>query len=104
MKQRNGLGGFALDLRDIWATLARSRLPCLIALTVSFFVPAGGNYQYSAGPEGVEVMEFRTAAEFNMRLSGNTEADWKRIMENAMRNYQGWLSASPPPAAARMME
>jgi hypothetical protein len=69
-----------------------------------FFVPAGGNYQYSAGPEGVEVMEFRTAAEFNMRLSGNTEADWKRIMENAMRNYQGWLSASPPPAAARMME
>jgi hypothetical protein len=69
-----------------------------------FFVPAGGNYQYLAGPEGVEVMEFRTAAEFNMRLSGNTEADWKRIMENAMRNYQGWLSASPPPAAARMME
>jgi hypothetical protein len=68
-----------------------------------FFVPAGGNYHYSAGPEGVEVMEFRTAAEFNMRLSGNTEADWQRIMENAMRNHQGWLSAPPPPAAARMM-
>lgn len=68
-----------------------------------FFVPAGGNYQYSAGPEGVEVMEFRTAAQFNMRFSGNSEADWQRIGENAMKNYEGWLSAVPPLAAARMM-
>lgn len=68
-----------------------------------FFVPAGGNYQYSAGPEGVEVMEFRTAAQFNMRFSGNSEADWQRIAENAMKNHEGWLSAPPPPAAARMM-
>lgn len=69
-----------------------------------FFVPSGGNYQYAAGPDGVEVMEFRTAAEFNMRLSGNSEADWQRIKENAMRNYQAWLVAPPPPAAARMMK
>lgn len=68
-----------------------------------FFVPAGGNYQYSAGPEGVEVMEFRTAAEFNMRLSGNTEADWQRIAEAAMKNHNDWLSTPPPLAAARMM-
>lgn len=68
-----------------------------------FFVPAGGNYQYAAGPDGVEVMEFRTAAQFNMRFSGNSEADWHRIGENAMNNYEGWLSAIPPLAAARMM-
>jgi quercetin dioxygenase-like cupin family protein len=68
-----------------------------------FFVPAGGNYQYAAGPEGVEVMEFRTAADFNMRFSGNTEADWQRIAAAAMTNHQAWLSASPPLAAARML-
>lgn len=69
-----------------------------------FFVPAGGNNQYSAGPEGVEVMEFRTAAEFNMRFSGNTESDWQGIAEAAMQNHKSWLSATPPLAAARMME
>lgn len=68
-----------------------------------FFIPAGGNYQYSAGPEGVEVLEFRTAARFDMRLSGNSEAAWRRIAENAMANHQRWLSEPPPLAAARMM-
>lgn len=68
-----------------------------------FFVPSGGNYQYAAGPDGVEVMEFRTAAQFNMRFSGNTESDWRRIMEAAMQNHERWLTATPPPAAARMM-
>lgn len=68
-----------------------------------FFIPAGGNYQYAAGPEGVEVLEFRTAAQFNMRLSGNSEAAWRRIAENAAANHQRWLSEPPPLAAARMM-
>jgi quercetin dioxygenase-like cupin family protein len=68
-----------------------------------FFIPAGGDYQYSAGPEGVEVLEFRTAAQFNMRLSGNSEAAWRRIAENAAANHQRWRSAPPPLAAARMM-
>ncbi|CAN7267789.1 hypothetical protein LJR225_001305 [Phenylobacterium sp. LjRoot225] len=68
-----------------------------------FFIPAGGNYQYAAGPEGVEVLEFRTAAQFNMRLSGNSEAAWRRIAENAAANHQRWRSEPPPLAAARMM-
>ena len=68
-----------------------------------FFIPAGANYQYSAGPEGVEVLEFRTAARFDMRLSGNSEAAWRRIAENAMANHQRWLREPPPAAAARMM-
>lgn len=68
-----------------------------------FFVPAGGNYQYSAGPAGAEVIEFRTAVQFNMRFSGNSEAVWQRIAENAMNNFQRWVDAPPPPAAARMM-
>lgn len=68
-----------------------------------FFIPAGGDYQYAAGPEGVEVLEFRTAAQFNMRLSGNSEAAWRRIAENAVANHGRWLSEPPPLAAARMM-
>jgi quercetin dioxygenase-like cupin family protein len=68
-----------------------------------FFVPAGGNYKYSAGPEGVEVLEFRTATVFNMRMSGNTEADWVQIMQAARENHAEWMSAAPPLAARRMM-
>lgn len=68
-----------------------------------FFIPAGGNYQYNAGPEGVEVLEFRTATQFNMRLSGNSEAVWRRMAENAMRNHARWVAEPPPLAAARMM-
>lgn len=68
-----------------------------------FFIPAGGNYQYNAGPEGVEVLEFRTAAHFNMRLSGNSEAAWRRMAENAAKNHARWVAEAPPLAAARMM-
>jgi hypothetical protein len=67
-----------------------------------FFIPSGHNYQYSAGPEGVEVLEFRNADHFNIRLSGNGEAVWERIAAMALANRDYWRGQTPPPAAARM--
>lgn len=67
-----------------------------------FFVPADHNYQYTAGPDGVEVLEVRNAPEFNIRLSGNGEAAWRRFTESAIANRERWRALVPPPAAAAM--
>lgn len=67
-----------------------------------FFVPAGHNYQYTAGPDGVEVLEVRNAPEFNIRLSGNGEAAWRRFADVAIANRERWRTQTPPPAAAAM--
>lgn len=68
-----------------------------------FFVPAGHNYQYTAGPEGVEVLECRNATRFNLRLSGNGAAAWRRAADAALANRDRWRELEPPPAAARML-
>jgi quercetin dioxygenase-like cupin family protein len=67
-----------------------------------FFVPAGHNYQYSAGPEGVEVLECRNTTRFNIRLSGNGEAAWRRFADVALANREHWAEQPTPPAVARM--
>lgn len=67
-----------------------------------FFVPADHNYQYTAGPDGVEVLEVRNAPQFNIRLSGNGEAAWRRFTESAIANRERWRALVPPPAAAAM--
>lgn len=68
-----------------------------------FFVPSGSDYQYTAGPEGVEVVEFRNATAFHLRLAGNGEAAWKRMNAAAAQNLEAWRALTPPPAAARML-
>jgi quercetin dioxygenase-like cupin family protein len=65
-----------------------------------FFVPAEHLYQYSAGPEGVEVMEFRAAISFNMRFSGNSAQFWARAANIAAANRDQWR-AGPVPVVAQ---
>jgi len=67
-----------------------------------FFVPANQLYHYTAGPDGVEILEVRTATEFNIRFSGNSAAVWARIGAVAAANRPAWREAAPPAAAARM--
>jgi mannose-6-phosphate isomerase-like protein (cupin superfamily) len=67
-----------------------------------FFVPANQLYQYCAGPEGVEVLEVRNSASFNIRFSGNSAAVWGRIAGVASANLAAWRIETPPAAAARM--
>ncbi len=63
-----------------------------------FFIPAGHGYGYEAGPEGVEVLEFRNATRFNLRLGGNDETRWKRIVETCRERAQAWSGEVVPPS------
>jgi mannose-6-phosphate isomerase-like protein (cupin superfamily) len=61
-----------------------------------FIVPAGHHYQYAAGPAGVEVIEFRPAATYNMRFSGNGERFWSRVAEISEKNREAWCAEGVP--------
>ena len=62
-----------------------------------FFVPTGAPYQYSAGPEGVEVLEFRHVNSFGMKVTETSER-FGAIFEAAAKCAPLWAaSVSPPP-------
>lgn len=61
-----------------------------------FFVPADAPYQYSAGPEGVEVLEFRKTGSFDMKITDDTER-YAKIFAVAAANAANWSSMTAPP-------
>jgi quercetin dioxygenase-like cupin family protein len=58
-----------------------------------FFVRADAPYAYTAGPEGAEVLEFRTATSFDMQILDQTAERWKPIVAAATANREAWLAA-----------
>lgn len=54
-----------------------------------FFVPADAPYAYRAGPEGVQVLEFRNAMAFDMHIT-ESMGRWERIVEVARENGERW--------------
>ena len=62
----------------------------------SFFVPAGVPYTYKPGPEGVEVLEFRHATEFNFVNLSKTAAFWNKAAETVAANLEDWREAKRP--------
>jgi quercetin dioxygenase-like cupin family protein len=60
-----------------------------------FFVPGGTAYGYSAGDEGVEVLEFRHATTTDFHATERSPARWRKIMENA-EEHGGWVEADRP--------
>jgi hypothetical protein len=61
-----------------------------------FFVGADVPYAYVPGPDGVEVLEFRTANSFDIRLLANNAAFWKKAVENAKAKHDAWPEERPP--------
>jgi mannose-6-phosphate isomerase-like protein (cupin superfamily) len=61
-----------------------------------FFVPANHPYTYSAGPEGVRVLEIRNGSNFDMQV---LETDMKRYIEKAeaLLDARGHPQASTKP-------
>jgi quercetin dioxygenase-like cupin family protein len=57
-----------------------------------FFVPAGAPYAYAAGPDGVEVLEFRASTSFDIDVRDQTVDRWKPIVDAAVANQERWLS------------
>ncbi len=67
----------------------------------SFFVPAGAPYQYSAGPDGVEVLEIRHGAEqFDIKLSDIGEDRWEALADVVIANQKQWSEMPTSPTYA----
>jgi mannose-6-phosphate isomerase-like protein (cupin superfamily) len=62
----------------------------------SFFVPAGTPYTYRPGPDGVEVLEFRHATEFNFLNLSKNPAFWDKAAQTVADNIDGWREAVRP--------
>jgi mannose-6-phosphate isomerase-like protein (cupin superfamily) len=61
-----------------------------------FFVPSGHMYGYTAGPEGVEILEFRSVSKFNIRYKEAPPATWDALAAVVAANKEQWKSAVPP--------
>lgn len=62
----------------------------------SFFVPGGAAYQYRPGPDGVEVLEFRHATEFDFQNYAKNPAFYEKAAETVAANVEGWRTATRP--------
>jgi quercetin dioxygenase-like cupin family protein len=56
-----------------------------------FHVTADAPYGYTAGPEGAEVLEFRTVSAFDSRIR-ETRAGWERILAAVRANRDDWAA------------
>jgi hypothetical protein len=61
-----------------------------------FFIPSDMPYTYRAGPEGVELVEFRTAERFDFQFRGDTPAFWKKAADICATNQADWKTAPLP--------
>jgi quercetin dioxygenase-like cupin family protein len=55
-----------------------------------FFIKAEAPYAYSAGPEGVEVLEFRTATSFDIKVRDTSVEDWKPVADAVTKHGSSW--------------
>ena len=61
-----------------------------------FFLPAEVGYGYEAGPEGVEVLEFRNASRFNFMFRSNPDSRWDKVIETYRERTEIWEQEVPP--------
>lgn len=61
-----------------------------------FFVGSDVPYAYTPGPDGVEVLEFRTADSFDIRFMGKTKAFWDKTAASVRREKANWDGQLPP--------
>ena len=61
-----------------------------------FFVGSDVPYAYKPGPEGVEVLEFRTADTFDIRFLGKTQAFWDKAVAALLDKREAWSGERPP--------
>lgn len=61
-----------------------------------FFVGAEVPYSYTAGPEGVEVLEFRNTDRFNIRIKDKPVAAWEKMLDVMREGATRWVDEAPP--------
>jgi quercetin dioxygenase-like cupin family protein len=63
-----------------------------IAAGGGFFVPGDAPYAYTAGEDGVEVLEFRSVSSFDMKITESV-ARWDAIVSIVRERNEAWKSA-----------
>jgi hypothetical protein len=61
-----------------------------------FFLPADMPYAYIAGPDGVELLEFRGTDHFNFKWLTSGSAFWEAAIKTAQNKREAWLTEQPP--------
>jgi hypothetical protein len=72
----------------------------VLAVGDGFFAGADAPYGYTAGPDGAEVLEFRTVSAFDSQVR-ETPAGWERIVANARRHSVDWHARQGDRGAGR---
>lgn len=68
-----------------------------------FFVGSNVPYTYKPGPNGVEVLEFRTANKFDIRFMGKTESYWNKTAQALADKQDAWVGERKPSEVAGQM-
>ena len=61
-----------------------------------FFIPRDMPYTYRAGPEGVQLVEFRNAERFDFRFRADTPEFWHKAADICEANQADWKAAAKP--------
>ena len=61
-----------------------------------FFVPAEAAYTYMIGPEGVEVLEFRTDNRFDTKILVKNASYYTKAAEFVAQHRDAWRTEKPP--------
>jgi hypothetical protein len=61
-----------------------------------FFIGTDVPYAYTPGSDGVEVLEIRTANNFDIKLLANNPAWWDKAAERLAENRVKWPEQTPP--------
>ena len=56
-------------------------------------MPAGAPYACTAGPEGIQILEFRNVSQFDMQITEGLDR-WDRIMEVVEEKREAWTEES----------
>lgn len=61
-----------------------------------FLLPGGTPYTYTPGPDGVEVLEFRSGGPFNIKLLANNPAFWDKALATVEDQRGAWQDQPRP--------
>ena len=66
-----------------------------------FLLPAGMPYAYVAGPDGVELLEFRGTDTFNFKWLTSGPAFWESALKTVQAKRGEWVDEPPPLGAGQ---
>ena len=66
----------------------------VVGAGAGFFVPADAPYAYSAGPDGIQILEFRNVDSFDMKITESLPR-WDAIIDVVRANSEAWQAAAP---------